>query len=264
MYPILFKSNNFIIYSFGILTILGIAVGVIVLFSLAKRLKLSLPAGKLFDYIVYVLLSGIVGARVFYIIFHWKDFANKPWQIIFSSWTGGLSFYGGLIGGLLTTLFVLRKNKDKLSWLDIGFISTMFGLVLGMLGCFTAGSYYGKPTHLPWAVTYTREGSLATYVLNQPTHPTQIYEALVALFIGSLFLFLILKKKIQPGLSFFGGMMIYAFWRIINDYFFLGHPLKIGPVMVDSVISLLFIITCLIFLVYLGPGKKLFKRRRNG
>ena len=135
MYPILIKTNSITIYSFGLLVILGIIFGVFILWLLSKKLDLKLPKGKLFDYIIYTLLAGMIGARLVYVIFHWNVFKGNYWSIIIS-WSGGLSFYGGLIFGILMALIILRKNQDKLRWLDIGFISTMFGLVFGIASFF--------------------------------------------------------------------------------------------------------------------------------
>jgi phosphatidylglycerol:prolipoprotein diacylglycerol transferase len=252
MYPILFKVHSITIYSFGLLVILGMIVGVLVLWFLSKKLELDLPSGKFFDYVIYVLLAGMIGSRLFYVIFHMSYFKNYLSQIV-TAWTSGLSFYGGLIFGAITAILLLRNNKDRLKWLDIAFISTMFGLAVGMIGTFLNGSYYGKSTHLPWAVTFTKLDSFAVAVLNQPVHPVQIYESLVALVIGLILLFIVLKKMkgIPDGFVFLVGLFLYSAWRIIADYLFLGRPEVIDRIRIDVLISGLLIVGSVATLIYL-------------
>lgn len=252
MYPILFRAGSISIYSFGLLVILGMAVAVLILWFLSKKLDLKLPGGKFFDYTIYVLLAGMIGSRFFYVVFHPSYFRTNPVQII-TGWTSGLSFYGGLIVGALTVLLILRKNKDKFRWLDIAFISTMFGLALGMLGCFLNGSYYGRLTKLPWAVTFTKLDSFAVAVLNQRVHPVQIYEAIIAIIIGLVLLLFVLRKdfKLPPGFAFLIGLLFYASWRIFADYLFLGRIVMIGRVRIDVLISALLIIGSVASLTYL-------------
>jgi phosphatidylglycerol:prolipoprotein diacylglycerol transferase len=257
MYPILLRTNYLTIYSFGLLVILGIIIGVLILWILAKKLDLKLPGGRLFDYTIYVLLAGMIGARLFYILFNWIYFKNNPIQII-TSWTSGLSIYGGLIFGLLTAFLLLRNDKNRLRWLDIGFISMMFGLAFGMIGCFLSGSYYGSPSNLTWTVTYTKLESFASDVLNRAVHPVQIYEVLVVLLIGFILLLLVLRKKssLPAGFALLLGLISYAIWRIIADYFFIGKPQLIGTLRIDVLISILIIIVSSVGLVYLTKRKK--------
>lgn len=267
MYPILLRTNNITIYSFGLFVILGILIGVIILYVLARKLDLKISNGKFFDYTIYVLFAGMIGARLFYIIFHITNFKNNFLQII-TSWPAGLSFYGGLISGLFVMILLLRKNKDILKWLDIGLISTMYGLAIGMFGCFLNGSYYGKPMNLSFGVTYTKLESFAINVLNQKVHATQLYEMIVVLIIATFLLIFVVKQKnrLTAGITFFIGIIFYGIWKIINDYIFLYKPEMIGTIRVDSLIAIVSIICSIIGLIYLFVRKKnnLNREKTNG
>jgi len=94
-------------------------------------------------------------------------------------WRGGLVFYGGLIGGAVAFIVAARILKmDLLKSADTVAPAVALGHGIGRIGCFFAGSCYGKPTDLPWAVVFTDPRSLAQGVLGTPVHPVQIYSSL--------------------------------------------------------------------------------------
>ena len=134
----------------------------------------------------------------------------------------------------------------------------MYGLAVGMIGCFLNGSYYGKPTNLPWGITYTKLESFAINILNQKVHATQLYETLIVLIIASILLIFVIKQKnrLSAGIAFFLGIIFYGIWKIINDYIFLYKPDSIGVVRIDSLISTSLIIIGITSLIYLFIRKK--------
>jgi prolipoprotein diacylglyceryltransferase len=134
----------------------------------------------------------------------------------------------------------------------------MFGLAFGMIGCFLSGSYYGSPSSLRWAVSYTKLESFASDVLNRAVHPVQIYEALVVIIIGLILLFLVVRKKsrLPAGFAFLSGIILYAVWRIVADYLFIGKPQLISIFRADVLISVLLIIIASGSLIYLNFKRK--------
>ena len=123
------------------------------------------------DFIVWITLGIIVGGRVGYVLFYnLPHFAAHPLEI-FSLWTGGMSFHGGIIGCIIVTVvFALRRGIPILSLGDVTLAVCPIGLFLGRLANFINGELWGRPTDVPWAMVFPSGGPY-------PRHPSQLYEA---------------------------------------------------------------------------------------
>ncbi|WP_257462121.1 prolipoprotein diacylglyceryl transferase [Archangium lipolyticum] len=99
----------------------------------------------LMDLAFYVLVGGLVGSRVLFVLVNWKDY-SRDWSQVFSL-GGGLVFYGGLIGAGLAAFYFARKNgMDFLRLADLAIPTVSLGQCLGRLGCFSAGCCWGDVT----------------------------------------------------------------------------------------------------------------------
>jgi phosphatidylglycerol:prolipoprotein diacylglycerol transferase len=175
MLPELFTIGSFTIHTYGLMVALGIFFGV----SLAEYLhrRSGGTPGRIVDISLIVVLSGMLGARILFVAISWRYFAANPLEI-FMIWKGGLVFYGGLLGGIAGILACIRLYRLETGLiLDIGSIAIALGHAVGRLGCFSAGCCFGKVADLPWSITFTDPRCLATDVLNQPVHPTQLYSS---------------------------------------------------------------------------------------
>ena len=125
------------------------------------------------------VLGGLVGAKVLWTIEHAGE---APWtDLLFSR--GGLSWYGGLIGGVGAGLiYIVMRGWPVIATLAAATPSLAFGHMLGRVGCLLVGDDYGRPTDLPWGIAFP-EGLPPTTV---PVHPTQIYEAVGLAVLGWL------------------------------------------------------------------------------
>jgi phosphatidylglycerol---prolipoprotein diacylglyceryl transferase len=231
MFPILFSWGPLTLHTYGLMVAMGFLAG----FTLAKRQfsVYGLPL-SLLDHIVLVLMvSGILGARLFYFFADGFDLlVAAPWTF-FKVWEGGLVFYGGFLAAVGALMVTARVRKFPfLVTADALVASLMLAQIFGRLGCFSAGCCYGAACELPWAVTFENSQSLAP--LGMPLHPTQIYEALglSALLVGWLFV-QPLTKKTGPGLGvgyyLFGYGVLRFFIEIFRGDFrgpvFMGlHP----------------------------------------
>ncbi len=137
------------------------------------------------DAVIWVGGAALVGGRALYVIQNdLGSLAEHPTHILMV-WTGGLSFYGGLIGGLLAlVVFARRRGISARAAFDIAAPAVAIGQAIGHVGCLIGGDSYGAATDLPWAVVYLNPSAMAP--LGVPLHPTQAYEAilLAALFLG--------------------------------------------------------------------------------
>jgi phosphatidylglycerol:prolipoprotein diacylglycerol transferase len=198
------------------------------------------------DLAFWVLVSSLVGSRVFFILVNWSDYfgANALVQArlgriprLVAVWEGGLVFYGGFIAAALTAWWVLRRRGIAfLPYADTMIPSVAFGQFLGRIGCFGAGCCWGRACdpHLPWAARFPPE-SLAYQSFAQRAdplrhlspdrlhtvglHPVQLYESL-----GELALFALLVAWVRPAKRFHGHvlaswLMGYAVLRAVTETF---------------------------------------------
>lgn len=216
MHPTLFSIGPLKIHTYGALIALGILLA---LFYLSKQAKNNgLDYQKILDITIYLVFSGILGARIFYVIIEYRNFENDI-SGIFKIWEGGLVFYGGFIAAFATGYFLIKKNKLPV-WKTIDLFTPAIPLAhtFGRFGCFFAGCCYGKETNVLWAVTFKNPDSLASPVLNIPVHPTQIYESLSNFFIF-LFLNWFQKFKRFDGQVAWIYIILYSVMRFIVEFF---------------------------------------------
>ena len=167
MYPELFRIGDYAVTSFGVMVAVGALVGLSVF---RRELRFSRLPEAAADSAVWGLFGGLVGAKLFWVFESLGD--DAFFDLLFSR--GGLTWYGGLIGGVGVGIAVLVRQKVPLvAALAAATPALAVGHLLGRIGCFLVGDDYGRPTDLPWGVAFP-EGLPPTVV---PVHPTQLYEA---------------------------------------------------------------------------------------
>lgn len=215
MYPELFKIGPFTIHTYGVFVTAGFLLGLG--FAVRQAKKEGVPPNKIVDLSFYILLSALIGSRLFYIMINANYYLKNPLDI-FRVWEGGLVFYGGLLLTVPTVLWYVKRNALSL-WVtaDLFAPSLAIGHAIGRIGCFYAGCCYGKPAEgLPWAVTFTDPQTLA--LVGIPLHPTQLYESL-----GELTIFFALialrRHKSFNGQLFVIYVILYSVLRFIVEFF---------------------------------------------
>ncbi len=200
MYPILFRWGPFALHTYGLFA----ALGFLAAYGLADRIarKKGLPPALIGDALAPLLIGGIVGARTFYVIFHWTEFSGL-WLDTVKIWQGGLMWQGGFLGGVSALVFYARRKKVSFTSLaDALAPAVALGQAVGRVGCLFAGCCYGKACGLPWAITFHNAESLAP--TGQALHPTQLYDAGLDLVIAAVLLSIQVggpraRKKLHPG-----------------------------------------------------------------
>ncbi len=176
--PVAFRVAGLDIRWYGLTLVLAMLVAYSVADHEARRRRL--PAGLLADAVLWVAVASLAGGRLLYMIQNGlPDLAADPAHLLMV-WTGGLSFYGGLIAGALALIALARRRG--VSWmtaLDVAAPAAAIGQAIGHVGCLIGGDSAGVPTTLPWAVIYRNPAAMAP--LNTPLHPTQAYEAIALL-----------------------------------------------------------------------------------
>lgn len=218
MFPILWKIGDFTLYTYG--GLLAVAFLAAVFLALKEARRVNIDPNIVMDLAFYILISALIGSRLFYVFTNWEEFRDQPMSI-FLFWRGGLVFYGGLICAFIVGLWYVKKKRLKFAPLaDLVAPSLALGQAIGRLGCFSAGCCYGKTTEIPWAVIFKDPHSLAPR--NIPLHPTQLYEALATF---SIFLTLIIMRRQErfQGKLFWYYLLFYGAARFTIE-FFRGDP----------------------------------------
>lgn len=215
MYPELLRIGPLTIHTYGAMYALGIFACVALSEYLYRR-RGGEP-GVIVDMALPVVIGVILGARVMFVMVEREYYINNPMEI-FMVWKGGLVFYGGLIGGALAFILAARLRRLPLWHLaDTVAPGVALGHAFGRIGCFFAGSCYGRPTDLPWAVTYTNPRSLAGDVLGVPVHPTQLYSAAFLVLLSAILIFIGKRSTFEGRVIAIYGIL-YGTFRFFIEF----------------------------------------------
>lgn len=224
--PIAFSIGDFHVYWYGIIIALGMLLAVIYVMKSCKRFDVN--PDRLIDVILVGVIAGIVGARLYYVLFNMKEFTDV-WSI-FDLKSGGLGIYGGLIFGLgAGALMAMWRKVDIPSAFDLASLGFLIGQGIGRWGNFINQEAFGVNTDLPWGMTGNRisawlyanssaladEGIFVDYT--QPVHPTFLYESLWCL-LGFLLLHFLSKHRKYKGEIF----LLYSAWYGFGRFFIEG------------------------------------------
>ena len=215
--------NNFDPVAFNILSLeirwysLAYIFGIIIGWSLCKKIfiKNSDISEKFDDYITYLIIGIILGGRLGYVIFYNFNYYSNNILDIFKIWQGGMSFHGGLLGIILSSIiFAKKNNQDPFEYMDLVSLAAPIGIFFGRLANFINSELYGKTTEVLWSVTFTK-------VDNLPRHPSQLYEAVLEGVILFLILMYFRKKNylIKPGLISGLFLIFYSIFRFFVEFF---------------------------------------------
>ncbi len=208
---------------------------------------------KLFDDLISYLIIGIIlGGRLGYVIFYNLEyFLSNPIEILMI-WQGGMSFHGGLLGVLASTIIYAKKhNVNKFIFLDLIAGSAPIGIFLGRIANFLNSELYGRETDILWSVIFTR-------IDNITRHPSQIYEALLEGVILFFILFFFIKKNylLKPGLISSLFLIFYSLFRFLVEFFRVPDE-QVGFIYLNLTIGQI------ISLIFLAFGFYLFFIKKN-
>ena len=236
MYPVLLDLGWWQLRAYGLFV--AMAVVVAVWWSAREGERRGFAREIVYDFSGIVAAVGFAGARVYYALT--SDAAmylRHPWELL-AVWHGGLAFQGGLVAGLATGLwFVRRRGLPFWRFGDAVVPGLILGQTVGQIACLLNGDTYGKPTTLPWAITFTDPRALAP--LGVPLHPIQIYE-LIAYLLVFLAVQRVARSLAPPGAVVLTYGALYGTARFAME-FFRGDPSMLDGVIVPQAVSALLI-----------------------
>lgn len=222
MRSILFYIGSIPVRSYGLMIVIGFTLGLWRASRVTKRFGI-LPE-QVTDAALLALISGIVGARVLYLLL---QVSSEGWGVFaqaYKVWEGGLSFHGGLVAAIIAVAIYCRSKKIQfLNMADLLVPSVAIGYAFARIGCFLNGCCYGHATSLPWGVRFYDP---VTQGLTPPSHPAQLYA-----FAASLIIFGILTRierlNKAVGFSFFSYVVLYSAYRFLIEFVRKGASAKV-------------------------------------
>ncbi len=214
MYPILFRFGDFEVTTFGVLVALGAMTG---LWIFHRELVRSGLAADGTDAALIGVVGGLVGAKLIWAI----EFRHTaPFLSLLLS-RGGLSWFGGFLGGVGAGLWALRRRRISIvPALSAAAPALAIGHAIGRIGCFLVGDDYGRPTDVPWGVAFPK-GLPPTTI---PVHPTQLYEA-VGLAAIAWLLIRWRRKGISDIVVFARYLILAGTLRFAIEFFRVNEPI---------------------------------------
>jgi phosphatidylglycerol:prolipoprotein diacylglycerol transferase len=208
MRSILFHIGPIPIRSYGFMIVIGFLLGLWRATKVSKRF--GIDPERVADAAIISLLSGIIGARLLFLLLQVPQDGWGAFREAHKVWEGGLSFHGGLIAAILAVgIYTRVKRISFLKLADVLAPSLAIGYAFARIGCFLNGCCYGQETHLPWAVRFIDP---VTHTLTAPSHPAQLYAFAISL--GIFGILTRIEKLQQPaGFTFFSYVVLYSIYR---------------------------------------------------
>lgn len=260
MNPILLEIGNIKIYYYSIMILTGVILGSILVMRESKKFNVSKTI--ISDMLFYTMIFGIIGARIYYVLFN-LDYYSKNILDILKVWEGGLAIHGGIIAGSAYILYYTKKNNiNTLKMFDICAPGVILGQALGRWGNFFNGEAHGpittlkhlKDMHIPDFIIKGMKINGNYYI------PTFLYESIWCI-LGLILILIIRKiKKIKNGQI----TAFYLIWYGIGR--FIIEALRTDSLMLNvlkqaQIISIIMIITGIIILI-LGRKNEVYNKRR--
>ncbi len=242
------------INSYGATLMLGFLVGIFTAIRLGLRRAVS--ADRLLDLGLVVLVGAVIGARVGYVLITpGEPLLNLSY--VLKNGLGGLSFHGGLIGGILVgSIFIFVNRLQYWRVVDCNAPGIAVGYAITRIGCFLNACCYGKPAaDLPWAVKFPHPHD--AFIQNVPLHPTQLYASLMGFAIFGILLLLSRGQSLyRAGRLFMALLVLEGIERYVMEIYRWPDPNFHGTVTPAQFVSMIIVLVGIIgwFLLPKNPA----------
>ena len=240
--PVAFTIFGFDIRWYGILIAAGMLIAILI--SYYRAPIFDIKPDDAFDVALVMIPVGVIGARIYYVIFNWSYYAGDFLRMI-NIRNGGLAIHGGLIFGTLAVILMCRhRHISFLNLLDLYFPTVALAQAIGRWGNFFNNEAHGVETDLPWAVIINGKGY----------HPTFLYESIWCLIICIVLLRISKKRRFVGQITCLYGIL-YSFERFFVEGL-RTDSLMIGPFRQAQVISVCIFIACLALYMILSKRNR--------
>ncbi len=223
MHPILFTLPDWLpllggmeIYTYGLTMALGFLMAFVLAYQLTRKTGEDLEFYM--DLYLWIIIFGVVGAKLLYIIVDWQSFLQHPWELL-NPRSGGLVWYGGMITVIVMIYFYTKHHgKSFLRVTDMCSGPMALGLGIGRWGCLMGGCCYGMacdPDFI-FAITYP-QGLGNSEIAGIPVHPAPIYASVNCLILAAL-CYLIVTRSKRQGLATYFALVYYPLTRSLLEF----------------------------------------------
>ncbi len=211
--PIAFQIGNHAIAWYGVIIATGFLLAF--LYAMASCKKFRIDQDRFVDVVMIGIIFGVIGARLYYVMFDSSDqYLKNPVSILYI-WNGGLGIYGGMIGGLLFGALMAKFRKLSVpAVLDLASLSFLIGQSIGRWGNFINQEAFGRGTELPWRMVSEN----TELVSASGVHPCFLYESVWCL-LGFVLLHIVSRKYRRYDGQVF---LLYLLWYGVGRFFIEG------------------------------------------
>jgi len=247
------------IYYYGLLIVISIIIGLQLALYLASVYKISKEL--IIDSVFYLIIGGLLSARIFHIFLELPYYMNHPWQTL-QIWQGGLAIHGGIIAGIIIIYLIAKKNKIDFWLLSSIYVPSLaLAQSIGRWGNYFNQELYGLPTNKDWGIPIDFYHRVTGFESYEYFHPTFLYES-----IGNFLIFLILinlhfvffRKNIKNYyLITLVYLVFYSILRFSLEFVRIDKTVEFFGLRLPQISSLIIILFCvIIFLALINKNKK--------
>jgi len=241
MNPVAFEIFGISVRWYGIIMAAGILCGLV--YALKESKRVGMDENIILDLVIYAIPAGIIGARLYYVLFNWDYYSKDPAQIL-NIRGGGLAIHGTLIAAIITGIIYTRVKKISFWALaDIASPGLILGQAIGRWGNFINQEAHGTPTDLPWGIM----------VDGVKVHPTFLYESLWNLTVFAVLLWYRKRKKTEGNV-----FLLYLVLYSVGRFFVEGlrtDSLMLGSIRAAQLVSAAAVIAGLGYMYYRNKKK---------
>jgi len=230
--------------------VLGVLLALKLSLILAKKFKVSTE--NIFDLAFWLIIFGIIGARIYHIFLEIEYYIAHPADII-KIWEGGMAIHGAVIAGIITILIFCHKKKMNF-WLTTAILTPGLALcqAIGRWGNYFNQELFGLPTDLAWGIPINIIIRPPKFIDSQYFHPTFLYESL-----GNLFIFAVLicllwyffkKGKKRYDLVVITYLIMYSTLRFFMEFIRIDKTPEILNLRFPQIASIIIILACFVYL----------------
>ena len=255
MNPILFEFGPIEIRWYAFFILIAVIIGISLFMKEGKRFNIS--SDFLFNLAFWVIVFGILGARLYYVIFNWSEYSSDLLSI-FKIWNGGLAIHGGIIAGFITMFVYCKKyNVSVFKISDMAVVPVILGQAIGRWGNFFNGEAHGAVTTL----AHLKELNIPDFIINGMQigglyyHPTFFYESIWCI-IGFIILLILRRfKYVKVGQL----TCVYLMWYSVGRFFIESmrtDSLMLGGFKAAQIVSLVLFVGALLYMMVLSRKGK--------